>query len=214
MINDQKNLLTFLQQTLTANQFTLTSKIQDQLIAYLELLIKWNKTYNLTSIRDPEEMITKHLVDSLSIGSHIIGKNILDVGTGGGLPGIPLALMQPERKFALLDSNRKKTIFLTHVVQALQIENVKIVCERVEKFNPGYCFDTIMTRAFATLKQFIELSQHLLCKDGCFLAMKGEYPQAEIAELGSEYSPIVYDLKINGLDAKRHLVLVKHNIHS
>lgn len=178
------------------------------LAIYLELLEKWNKVYNLTSVRDLGEMLKKHILDSLSIESYLQGDRILDVGTGAGLPGIPLALAQPQRQFVLLDSNGKKTTFLTHVVQTLRLKNVVIVCERVEKFKPDACFDTIVTRAFSSLRQFVDLTQHLIGTNGQWLAMKGEYPQQEIQELGSEYSTIVYDLQVAGLDAKRHLVTI------
>lgn len=203
MLNDIKKKL-------AAAKFDISTDIQQQFVAYLELLIKWNKAYNLTSIRSPQEMITKHLLDSLSIQKYLHGNTILDVGTGAGLPGIPLALVEPDKKFVLLDSAGKKTIFLTQVVRTLNLSNVTVVNDRVEKYKPAFCFDSILSRAFSSLKQFIEYTSHLCCADGQFLAMKGELPQDEINALGSEYSPIVYDLQIEGLDAKRHLIVINN----
>lgn len=184
----------------------------EKLVEYILLLEKWNQAYNLTSVRDPEEMVTRHILDSLLIRPYLHGKRILDVGSGGGLPGIPLALTAPDLEFVLLDSNGKKTRFLTHMVQTLQITNVQVVQERIEKYHPDPCFDTIMSRAFATLAEFVTWSQSLCCPNGRWLAMKGIYPTEEIAALSDEFSTMVYDLSVPGLNAERHLVVVTKNL--
>lgn len=182
---------------------------QEKLLRYLLLLEKWNKTYNLTSIRDLKEMITHHILDSLSIRDYLAGIRILDVGTGAGLPGIPLAIVQPHREFYLLDSNQKKTTFLNQVLLELKISNVTIINARVEKYTDETCFDCIITRAFSSLQEFVDCTNHLVCKDGFWLAMKGKYPTEELANLTGEFSTMVYDLQVPGLNAERHLVKIQ-----
>lgn len=188
----------------------LTKQVEDQIFIYLQLLSKWNQAYNLTSVRDPKEMVIRHILDSLSIAAYLQGDFILDVGSGAGFPGIPLALFYPKKEFVLLDSNGKKSRFLIQAVQTLKLPNVRVEQERVEAFTSQKHFTTIVTRAFSTLAKFVVLSQHLCASDGCYLAMKGEYPEAELAELSADFSPIVYDLQIPGLDAKRHLVKINY----
>lgn len=180
----------------------------ETIVAYLQLLHKWNKAYNLTAVRDPQEMVTRHILDSLSIASYLKGTRILDVGSGAGLPGIPLAITHPQLEFSLIDSNNKKIAFLNHLVLNLKIMNVKVIHARVEDYKPHHCFDSIVTRAFSSLANFTAVTQHLLCPDGCWLAMKGEYPEQEIGELDGEFSSMVYDLLVPGLDAARHLVIM------
>lgn len=184
------------------------SSIQQQLADYLALLQKWNKTYNLTSIDDPAVMTTRHIADSLSISPFLIGQRILDVGTGAGLPGIPLALSHPDKEFFLLDSNGKKIRFLQHVVQTLKLNNVHPVQARVEKFNSTACFSTIMSRAFSSLADFVAKTRHLCCPDGLLLAMKGTYPTDELTALGNEFKVTVHPLTVPGLQAERHLVCI------
>ena len=181
--------------------------MKQQITEYLALLNKWNAAYNLTAVRDPAEMFAKHVLDSLAIGPFLQGKNIVDVGSGAGLPGIPLALTYPELQFTLLDSNGKKTRFLTHVVHTLNIPNVQVVQARVEQFKPTHCFDTIVARAFSSLADFLQKTKHLCCADGRFLAMKGQYPAAELAAISSEFKVLAsHELSITGLDATRHLI--------
>jgi len=206
---DFDQLLKSLTKKLAAAQYAVSPAAQEQLIHYLQLLIQWNQAYNLTSVRDPQEMITRHILDSLSISPYLQGQRILDVGTGAGLPGIPLALTQPQREFVLNDSNGKKTRFLTQVVLTLKIPNVTISQARVEQLPSTPCFDSIVSRAFSSIAEFVNLTQHLCCENGCWLAMKGENPTKEIAELDDQFSTIVYDLTVKGLDAKRHLVSIK-----
>jgi 16S rRNA (guanine527-N7)-methyltransferase len=200
-------LLSLLSEKLSEADINISAPIQNKIVDFLLLLIKWNQTYNLTSIRYPEKMITHHVLDSLSIAKLLEGNQILDVGTGAGFPGIPLALTEPSRSFVLIDSNGKKIRFLLHVIQQLQIPNVMLVQERVESYKSSHQFTTIISRAFSSIKDFIEQTKHLCSKDCKFLAMKGEYPLAELADLPNGFSVKAIDvIEIKGLEAKRHAV--------
>lgn len=179
------------------------------LLAYHALLVKWNKAYNLTAVRDPEEMIRRHLLDSLSILPHITGDRILDVGTGPGLPGIPLAICFPEKNLTLLDSNGKKTRFLTQAKIELKLDNMTPVQSRIESFETE-SFDAITSRAFATLKDMVDGSIHLLKDEGYFYAMKGLYPTEEIGELDNRTTVVdCFALHVPGEEAERHLVKIQ-----
>jgi 16S rRNA (guanine527-N7)-methyltransferase len=172
--------------------------------------MKWNKAYNLTAVRDPEKMLTHHLLDSLAVLPHLRGPRVLDVGTGAGLPGIPLALARPDLKFTLLDSNQKKTTFLRQAVIELKPGNVEVVCERVESWNAGTLFNTVVTRAFSGLSDFIALAGRLCAKDGVVIAMKGVYPHDELAQLPQTFRLCsVVPLHIPGLGAERHAALLQ-----
>jgi len=196
-----------LQESLLANQHAISVETQERLIAYLNLLNQWNKVFNLTAIRKLEDMVSLHLLDSLSIQPYLHGDRIIDVGSGAGLPGIPLALTCPQKQFVLLDSNHKKTRFLNQVVYELGIKNVVVIHSRSESFEPDQLFDSIITRAFATLAEMITATQHLLAEQGQFLAMKGIYPETEIRTLPEKFKLLaVHRLTINGLNAERHLV--------
>ena len=189
---------------------SLDDKQQNTLIKYVELLNKWNKTYNLTAVRKPEQMVTRHLLDSLSICPYLRGKHILDVGTGAGLPGIPLAVVFPERQFTLLDSNNKKTRFVVQAVSELELPNVDVVQSRVEEFESEVLFDTIISRAYSAIGDMVEQTSHLLASDGVFLAMKGINPIAEIDELSSSYTiEENHVIKVPGLEEERHLLEIK-----
>jgi len=188
----------------------LDEKQQTKLISYVELLNKWNKTYNLTAVRKPEHMVTRHLLDSLSICPYLRGKNVLDVGTGAGLPGIPLAVVFPERQFTLLDSNNKKTRFVVQAVSELELPNVDVVQSRVEEYETNVLFDTITTRAYAAISDMVQQTSHLMANDGVFLAMKGVSPLVEMDELPSNY--VVSEnhlIAVPGLDEERHLLEIK-----
>lgn len=181
---------------------------QDALMAYLLLLAKWNQAYNLTAIRTLPEMVTKHLLDSLAIAPDIHGQHILDVGTGAGLPGIPLAIMFPEKTFVLLDSNGKKTRFLSQVKRSLDLKNITIEQNRVEHYRPELNFDTVISRAFSELSQFIDLTNHLLARDGIWLAMKGHYPSAELAHISHPCT--VRSYQVPGLEGQRCSVIIEN----
>lgn len=196
-----------LEEGLKKLELPLPKAAQSDLISYLHLLSKWNRAFNLTAIRDPEEMVVRHLLDSLSILPYLHGKRILDLGAGAGLPGIPLAVAQPERGFVLLDSNRKKCSFLTQAVTTLNLTNVEVVCQRAEVYRPKQRFDTIVARAYGTLSDMITTSQHLCCKGGILLAMKGRYPAEELSAIKEEAE--VIPLTVPGLEEKRHLVCVR-----
>lgn len=178
-----------------------------QLIRYIELIAQWNRVFNLTAIRDLDAMVVRHLLDSLTIKPFIKGKTILDVGTGAGLPGIPLAIMMPEKQFVLLDSNQKKTRFLQQTVYQLRLKNVRVVHQRVEEYKVDQLFDTVVSRAFSTLREYLQLSKHLVRPGGQILAMKGVYPLTELQEVSSPFKVVnTHPLKVPKLDAERHVV--------
>lgn len=197
---------------LSQNHFSINEITSKKIVEYVLLLHKWNQIHNLTSIRDPLQMLSKHIIDSLAISSYLQGPCILDVGTGAGLPGIPLALTHPHYRFALLDSNGKKTRFLIHVIQTLMISNVDIIPLRVEKYSPENCFNSIVSRAFSQLNEFLHKTKHLCCENGIFLAMKGQYPAKEINKLDENFKLIdSKSLKIAGLNEKRHVLIIGLN---
>jgi 16S rRNA (guanine527-N7)-methyltransferase len=178
-----------------------------RLIAYLTLLERWNRAYNLTAVRNPDAMVVRHLLDSLSILPWLEGPRILDVGSGAGLPGVPLAIARPDCAFHLLDSNGKRTRFLTQVVADLRLANIHIVRSRVEDYQPAAPFNSVVSRAFATLADMAADAGRLCAPGGRLLAMKGVFPDDELARLPSGYAVVgVYPLQVPGLDAERHLV--------
>lgn len=185
----------------------LTDQQVELLLEYLALLQKWNKAYNLTAIRDPRDMLHLHLLDSLSIVPHVKGERLIDVGTGPGLPGIPLAICFPQRSFTLLDSNGKKTRFLFQAINNLKLGNVVELQSRVEAFRPEPRFDAVLSRAFTSLADMVEKCAHLLADGGRFYAMKGQYPQQELSELPKHYNVIAsHRLEVPGVEGQRHLV--------
>ena len=194
---------------------------RDKLTAYLDLLAKWNATFNLTAIRDRQQMVSHHLLDSLSVARHIEAGNLLDVGSGGGLPGIPLAIWAeaalPALKVTVLDSNHKKAAFLRQARIELKLCNFDVCGERVEAYAPEAPFGQIISRAFSDLYEFFHLTRHLAAtpqqcpsKGARWLAMKGVHPYEEIAQLPSECQmEQVHRLKVPGLEAERHLVVLR-----
>ena len=179
-----------------------------QLLAYVALLAKWNATYNLTAVRDPAEMVTRHLLDSLAIVPHVRGPRVLDVGTGPGLPGIPLAIALPALAFTLLDSNGKMLRFVTQAVGELALKNVEVVQIRAENYRPSVPFDTLVTRAFANIADMLAHTRHLLAPHGCILAMKGRLTDEERAAIPAEYMAETIRLHVPGLEAERQLVIL------
>ncbi len=180
-----------------------------RLVAFIRLLEKWNRQYNLTAVRDPEQMIPRHLLDSLSVLPFLKGTRVLDIGTGAGLPGIPLALARPDLHFTLLDSNAKKLTFVRQALHELQIGNVSVVQARAEKFQPPEKFDTLMARAFASLAEIVSVSAHLFAPGARLLALKGVFPTDELAALGGNYHIDIKALSVPGLNAERHLVILE-----
>jgi 16S rRNA (guanine527-N7)-methyltransferase len=173
----------FWAQGLTALNCDITDKQLDQLKQYVQLLQRWNKIYNLTAIRDPLQMIPLHIFDSLAIAPYIQGKTCLDVGSGAGLPGIPLAIIQPHRFFTLLDTNGKKTRFMQQVIIQLGLKNSRVIQTRIENWRPDNKFHTIISRAFASLIDFLSTSSFHLSENGQMLAMKGQLPTNELSTL-------------------------------
>ena len=182
---------------------------QQKLLQYLSLLNKWNKVYNLTAVRDPLEMVTLHLLDSLSVLPHIQARNLLDVGSGGGLPGIVLAICLPQLKVTTIDTVQKKTIFMRQVKGELDLNNLEVVHARVENYQPSEKFEAIISRAFSEASLFVKLTQHLLADNGQWLAMKGLAPHKELKTLELKSNKII-PLKVAGLVAERHLVIVEN----
>lgn len=179
----------------------------DCLTTYLALLERWNRAYNLTAVRDPDAMVIRHLLDSLSILPWLEGPRVLDVGSGAGLPGIPLASARPDCEFCLLDSNGKRTRFLTQVVAELQLANVSVIRSRVEDYQPATLFNSVVSRAFATLADMVADAGRLCAPEGRLLAMKGVFPDDELARLPPGYVVVgVHPLQVPHLDAERHLV--------
>ena len=180
------------------------------LCGYIQLLEKWNRTFNLTAVRDPAAMVHYHLLDSLALMPWLRGDRLLDVGSGAGLPGIPLAIAAPQRAFYLLDSNGKKVRFQRQVVAELGLENVHPIQQRVQHLVDKPGFDMVLSRAFASLGDMVAATGHLLAAQGRWLAMKGTYPEAEIAALPAEVElEAVRAIQVPGLEAQRHLVFLR-----
>jgi len=193
----------------------LSAEQREQLLAYLALLIKWNKAYNLTAVRDPDEMVSRHLLDSLSVVPYVVeaGDNWLDVGSGGGMPGIPLAILFPERQFTLLDSNGKKTRFLTQVKLELKLANLQVIHSRVEEFQPEQPFSGICSRAFSSLEDFSNWTRHLGDVNTQWLAMKGVHPDDELQALPADFSlTATHVLKVPGCQGQRHLLILRRSV--
>lgn len=181
-----------------------------RLLEYLALLEKWNRVYNLTAIRDIEKMVGGHLLDCLALVPHISDGRVLDVGSGAGLPGIPLAVAKPGIHVSLLDSSHKKAAFLKQAVAELRLKNAEVVCERVESWHPAEKFDWIVSRALAELAEFVALTEHLLAPGGVLAAMKGVHPFEEIERLPPNFRVSqVLRLAVPGLESERHLVLIE-----
>lgn len=195
---------------ISKTSLTVTEQQREQLVGYVQLLDKWNKAYNLTSVRDPMEMLVKHILDSLVVSPHLVGERFIDVGTGPGLPGIPLAIMHPNKEFVLLDSLGKRIRFLKQVIHDLKINNVLPVQSRVEEFDPESGFDGVLSRAFASMTDMVNWCQHLPKPNGgVFLALKGVRPDDEITLLPEWCSVTdIKALQVPELEGERHLVIL------
>lgn len=186
----------------------LPESAQQQLLAFSDLLLKWNKTYNLTALRDPAQVVSHHLLDSLVVLPYVTEAALLDVGSGGGLPGIPLAIARPALSVRMVDTVQKKTTFLQQAAIQLGLKNVAVDHARVENLQGQYA--QISSRAFAELKLFVDLTRHLLAPGGRWLAMKGVRPDDEIAALPADVVvEQIIPLHVPGLDAERHLIILK-----
>jgi len=204
------NLEQQLAQGITAMGLDISEQQQAALMDYLRLLEKWNKAFNLTAVRDPAEMVSRHLLDSLSILPYVKGPRCIDVGSGGGLPGIPLAIVRPDLEITLLDSNGKKSRFQFQAVTALKLNNVQVENKRVEQYQPEQRFDQIISRAFSSMEDMVNWTLHFADQDTQWLAMKGVYPEDELAALpGDILCPAVHVLNVPGTDGERHLVELK-----
>lgn len=201
-----------LKSALSENNMTLSPSVQESLVQYLELLKTWNHAFNLTAITEPREMVYLHLIDSLAAAPFIAGTHSLDVGSGAGLPGIPLALTHPEQQWVTIDKSSKKMRFITQVIAELKLTNLQAVASRVEDFRPTNKFDSIISRAYGTLRLFIESTAHLLNSDGIFIAMKGKYPQDELDHLPAGFQvKSVTPIQLKGLDVERHIIIMQRN---
>ena len=182
----------------------------EKLLKYLKLLQRWNKAFNLTAIRDPLQMVRLHLLDSLAIHPYVQGlKSIIDVGTGPGLPGIPLAILNPEINFTLLDSNGKKTRFLFQAINELKLTNASEINHRVEAYQPNQLFDAVISRAFSSIYDMLNQCDHLVSDQGCFLAMKGKKPDSELSQMTKAYKVVeVSEVNVPLIDSERHLIKI------
>ncbi|ABG16135.1 ribosomal RNA small subunit methyltransferase G [Yersinia pestis] len=206
-------MLKKLDSLLTVAGITLPDQQKHQLIGYVELLDKWNKAYNLTSVRDPQQMLVRHILDSIVVNPHLQGSRFIDVGTGPGLPGIPLAIVRPDAHFTLLDSLGKRVRFLRQVQHELGLNNIEPVQSRVEAFTSEPPFDGVISRAFASLQDMLSWCHHLPAKpEGRFYALKGVRPDDELAVLPEDIVlESVIKLDVPELDGERHLIILKSN---
>lgn len=200
-----------LEDGLAAMGITLDTASTERALAHLQLIAKWNRVHNLTAVREPEQMVVVHLLDSLSLLPHLgAARSVIDVGSGAGFPGIPVAIARPDLRVTLLDSSHKKGTFLEQARTELGLANVEVVCERVERFAPEGGFDVVVSRAFADLADFVAQAKHLMAPGARMLAMKGVYPFEEIARVPATHRVAeVVELSVPSLDAKRHLVRVE-----
>ena len=199
-----------LENLLAQAEIQLTDLQKDQLIQLVQLLNKWNKAYNLTSVRDPQEMLVKHILDSIVVSPHLQGDRFIDVGTGPGLPGLPLAIINPTKQFVLLDSLGKRISFIRNAVRELGLTNVEPVLSRVEEYQPEQKFDGVLSRAFASLKDMTDWCHHLPKENGYFYALKGIYHEDEVQKLDKKFEvKDVITLNVPELVGERHLIVLR-----
>lgn len=190
-------------------QINLSEAQIEQQLALVGLLDKWNKAYNLTSVRNPKDMLTRHIMDSLAVRKYLHGQRFIDVGTGPGLPGLPLAIAEPDKEFVLLDSLGKRIRFIRQVCHELKLSNVTAVQARVEDYQDEKQFDGVISRAFASLNDMLSWCEHLPAENGRFYALKGLYPQDELEQLPGQYKiESIEQINVPGIDASRHIVII------
>jgi len=207
-LSDRANLYARLSAGTTELGLAPTAATLERLLDYVELLLRWNSAYNLTAVRDPAEIVTRHLLDSLAIAPLVRGDSLADLGTGAGLPGIPLALLEPARRHTLIDSNGKKIRFLRDAVRTLMLDNVRVEQTRVEAARGSY--DCITARAFTSLREMLLLGGHLLADGGIWLALKGQLDKDDVTDLPPGFRVAdVQPLRVPGLAAARHVVIVE-----
>jgi 16S rRNA (guanine527-N7)-methyltransferase len=205
------DLSLLLSQYLQKADIAITPEKINQLSQYIELLFQWNAVYNLTATKNPEDFITDHILDSLVVGPFLLGDRIIDVGSGAGLPGIPLAIYYPDKQFTLLESRAKRVRFLQAVIATLKLKNVNIVNLRTEQYHVDHLFSTVVTRAFSSLKEMLQMTGHLCHPNGLFLAMKGRYPTTELAQIQKEFKVTLEQaLIVPGMNKERHIIGVRH----
>lgn len=203
-------MLEKLNSLLAQAEINLTDQQKMQLVGFVRLLDKWNKAYNLTSVRDPMDMLVKHIMDSVVVSPYLQGQRFIDVGTGPGLPGLPLAIINPDKHFVLLDSLGKRISFIRNAMRELELNNVEPVLSRVEQYQPESLFDGVLSRAFASLKDMTDWCKHLPASNGRFYALKGIYQQQEVIELSENFQiSEVIALNVPELIGERHLVMLK-----
>ena len=209
----ENELLAYLKDCLKKSKLIVSEQQQQQLILYVLMMHKWNKTYNLTSVRDPHQMVIKHIIDSIVVAPFLDKKQYIDVGTGPGLPGIPLAIMCPEKQFILLDSLGKRVRFMKQVAYELKINNIRPVQSRVEDFVADVEIDGVLSRAFASLKDMLHWCQHLVDSQGVFIALKGQLPADELDKLPLGFIlQKTIKLDVPGLEGERHIIKVKKQL--
>ena len=208
-VPDARQLRTQLDRLVSQTQLSLSDGQAEALVQLVMMLAKWNKAYNLTSVRDPQEMLTRHIMDSILVAPFVTGDHIADVGTGPGLPGLPLAIMHPDKTFVLIDSLGKRMNFIRQFVHQQGLRNVTVVQSRVEDYRPDVLFDCVLSRAFASLADMVTWCHHLPSANGQFVALKGQLDQQELNNIPAKYQiSATHRIEVPQLDAERHLVVL------
>lgn len=206
----KSSLLMAFDKAIVSLDVDVTEQQKDQLINFVLLIHKWNKSYNLTSVRDPQQMLIKHIIDSIVVAPYLTKSRYIDVGTGPGLPGIPLSIMHPDKHFVLLDSLGKRVRFMKQAGFEMGLTNIEPVQSRVEQYQSDLPLDGVLSRAFASIKDMLHWCQHLVDSKGEFLALKGQYPEQEIALLPEGFEVVEsVELDIPALDGDRHLIKIR-----
>lgn len=208
-VPDARQLRIQLDRLISQTQLTITDAQADTLVQLVLMLTKWNKAYNLTSVRDPQQMLIRHIMDSILVAPYVTGEHVADVGTGPGLPGLPLAIMHPDKKFVLIDSLGKRMNFIRQFVHQQGLHNVTVVQSRVEAYHPQIAFDCVLSRAFASLADMLAWCHHLPSPHGQFVALKGQLDESELHNIPANYQiSATHRVEVPQLDAERHVVVL------